>query len=37
MKNPQVFWGKVLGWALTLAAIGYVLIRHWSALVAIGK
>lgn len=33
MKDPQVFWGKVTGWVLTIAAVGYVLAQHWPALV----
>lgn len=33
MKDRQLFWGKVLGWVLTLAAVVYVLHQHWDKLV----
>jgi hypothetical protein len=32
MKDKEAFWGKVLGWALTLGAALYVLATHWNKL-----
>lgn len=37
MKDKQAFWGKTLGWVLTISAVVYVLIQHWPALVGAGR
>lgn len=35
MKDRQAFWGKALGWVLTIDAVIYVFAQHWDKLISV--